>query len=319
MNRFLRLIIAVLCLFSCKNQEMPVSYLRSDMRIDRLSDSSYLSDVRSMVFDRYLYVTDYERNQIIKLTPEVELLGYLGAKGKGPGEFLGASDIIVQGDSLWVYNDGNRSFEVFRSDGHLQTIRLPDNIDYSGGFNFFLLRDRLFLSSVSETNSLCSFDVKTSAIERFGQPKVFDTDIHTRIRNHRHLSGTDSCIFAVSDNMPVIEKYSHSGQLLETLDYSGIPIVRERLAVIRENTIPNGYTLLVEDVCYDDGKLYLLLYANRGNRISCSDILVIELSDRNMSCHRLLNLGDSWYGTICVSGSRLYAFGNNGLERFILD
>jgi hypothetical protein len=271
-----------------------------------------------MVFDQYLYVTDYERNQIIKLTPEGELPGYLGAKGKGPGEFLGASDIIVHGDSLWVYNDGNGSFEVFRSDGHLQTIRLPDNIDYSGGFNFFLLRDRLFLSSVSETNSLCSFDVKTSSIELFGQPKVFDTDIHTRIRNNRHLSGTDSCIFAVSDNMPVIEKYSHSGQLLETLDYSGIPIVRERLGVIRENTTPNGYTLLVEDVCYDDGKLFLLLYANRGNRISCSDILVIDVSDRNMSCQRLLNLGDSWYGTICASGSRLYAFSNSGLERFIL-
>lgn len=319
MNRTFWLIISSLCVFSCKNQEMPVSYLRSDMRIDRLSDSSYLSDVRSMVFDRYLYVTDYERNQIIKLTPQGELAGYLGAKGKGPGEFLGASDIIVQGDSLWVYNDGNGSFEVFRSDGHLQTIRLPNKIDYSGGFNFFLFRNRLFMSSVSETNSLCSFDVKTSAIELFGQPKVFDTDIHTRIRNHRHLSGTDSCIFAVSDNMPVIEKYSHSGQLLETLDYSSIPIVRERLAVIRENTTPNGYTLLVEDVCYDDGKLYLLLYANRGNRISCSDILVIDVSDRNMSCQRLLNLGDSWYETICVSGIRLYAFSNNGLERFIID
>ena len=318
MNRIFWLIITSLCLFSCKNQELPVSYLRSDMRIDRLSDSSYLSDVRSMVFDRYLYVTDYEQNQIIKLTPEGELAGYLGAKGKVPGEFLGASDIIVQGDSLLVYNDGNGSFEVFSSDGHLQTIRLPDNIDYSGGFNFFLLRDRLFLSSVSETNSLCSFDIKTSSIERFGQPKVFDTDIHTRIRNHRHLSGTDSCIFAVSDNMPVIEKYSHSGQLLETLDYSSIPIVRERLAVISENTTPNGYTLLVEDVCYNDGKLYLLLYANRGNRISCSDILVIDVSDRNMSCQRLLNLGDSWYGTICASGSRLYAFSNSGLERFIL-
>src|SRR5690606_23185391 len=99
MNRIFWLIITSLCLFSCKSQEIPVSYLRSDMRIDRLSDSSYLSDVRSMVFDQYLYVTDYERNQIIKLTPEGELLGYLGAKGKGPGEFLGASDIIVHGDS----------------------------------------------------------------------------------------------------------------------------------------------------------------------------------------------------------------------------
>ncbi|MFZ2339508.1 MAG: 6-bladed beta-propeller [Bacteroidales bacterium] len=272
-----------------------------------------------MAFDRYLYVTDYERDQIIILTPVGELVGYVGAKGKGPGEFLGASDITVRGDSMWVYNDGNGGFEVFRSDGHLQTIRLPDNIDYSGGFNFFLFRNRLFMSSVSETNSICSFDVRTSTIERFGQPEAFDTDKHTRIRNYRHLAGNDSCIFAVSDNMPVIEKYDHSGQMLETLNYSRIPIVRKRLGVIREDINPNGYTLLVQDVCYDNGKLYLLLYANNGNRISCNDILVIDVSERNMSCHRLLNLGDSWYRTICASGSRLYAFGNNGLEGFILE
>jgi hypothetical protein len=270
-----------------------------------------------MVFDKYLYAADYDRDQVIILTTEGSLIKCLGVKGKGPGEFLGASQLFKHGDTLWVYNDGKRCFEVFNSDSHLQTVKLPDNLEYPGNFKFFRRGSKLFMTSVSENHSICSFDVKTHAVWQFGDIEIFDTDKHTRIRNQKHLFATETCILAVSDNLPVIEKYDYSGTKLETYDYSQIPLVRKRLRVIRsQSRNPDGYSLLVQDVCYDNNNLYLLLYANNGNRISCNNILEINVSDNNTHCLRLLNLGDTWYNAVCVADGILYTYGKNSLERF---
>lgn len=319
MHKVCWLIIAVFCFLSCQNQKIPVAYLKSEFIIDQLDDSSYLSDVRSIFLEGYLYVTDYDRDQIIILTPEGSLIKYLGAKGKGPGEFTGASNIFIHSDTLWVYNDGKRSFEVFNFSGHLQTVRLPDNLDYPSNYKFFFNENRLFLASVSSGHSICSFDVSTFSVKQFGDLVKFDTDKHTRIRNFRHLFGTDDYLLAVSDNMPVIEIYDYSGAKLEMFNYSEVSLVRKRLEVFRrENEDPNGYGLLVQDASFEDGKLFLLLYTNKGNRISCNDVLVIDLSEKHMDIKQLLNLGESWYQSICASNGYLYAFGKDGLERFVL-
>jgi len=41
--------------------------------------------------------------------------------------------------------------------------------------------------------------------------------------------------------------------------------------------------------------------------------------EKNLLVDKLLNLRDSRFKTICLSGIRLYVFGNNGLERFVLE
>lgn len=41
--------------------------------------------------------------------------------------------------------------------------------------------------------------------------------------------------------------------------------------------------------------------------------------EMNLLVDELLNLRDSRFKTICLSGIRLYVFGNNGLERFVLE
>lgn len=311
-------IIIIICYSSCRNQKIPEMYIKAAVTMDRLNDSSYLSDVRSIYFDKYLYITDYDRDQILILNGEGGLLKTLGSKGKGPGEFLGAAHVFVYNDTIIVFNDGKSSFDFFDFDNHLKTVRLPESYSYSSSFRFFFRKGRLFLSSVSDSNSIFSFDINTLSSEHFGDLFLFTNPTQTRIRNSRHLFGTENYILAVSDNMPIVEKYDYSGNKLETLNYSRIPLVRKRIEEIRSKIqTPNSYGNLLHDAYLEKNKLYLLLYTNK-EKISCNDVMVIDLSKQKMYCKEIINLGYGWYNSICISNDILYAFGKDGLEIFRL-
>ena len=59
----------LIILYSCKrsNNTTKEVKLKKDTTITQLSDTSFISDVRSLYFDKYLYLTDYSRDQIIIL------------------------------------------------------------------------------------------------------------------------------------------------------------------------------------------------------------------------------------------------------------
>jgi hypothetical protein len=316
----LSFVIIVFSLFSCQQTKVPVDLLKADWTIDQLNDSSYISDVRSIYFDDEIFCADYDRDQIIIIDSNSRLLKIIGTKGRGPGELNGVSQIITQNETLWVYNDGKRCFEVFGSHGHLNSIKLPDILNYPGNFKFFVNGDMIYLTSVFEGHSIISLNVRTLSLEKYGDLRIFDTEKHTTIRNRKHLFGTENYFLAVSDNLPIIEKYDYSGTKLEVFDYSRIPIVIKRLRVIRnQNEDPDGYSLLLQDAYFAQGKLYLLLYTNKKNRISCHDILVIDVNDKGMSSIQIFNLGESWYRSICATEGYLFAFGKNGVERFSIN
>ncbi len=319
LTRLLFLVI-VYSLFSCQHTKVPVTLLKADWTIDQLNDSSYISDIRSMYFDDNIFCADYDRDQIFIIDTTSRLLQIIGTKGRGPGELNGASQIITQNDTLWVYNDAKRCFEIFGSHGHLNSIRLPEIANYPGNFKFFVKGDRIYLTSVIEGHTIISFNVRTLSLEKYGDLRIFDTKKHTEIRNQKHLFGTDTYFLAVSDNLPVIEKYDYNGTKLEVFDYSVIPIVTNRLKVIRnENPGPNSYCLLLHDAYFAQSKLYLLLYTNKNNKISCQDVLVIDVSDKGMSSRQIFTLGESWYQSICATEGYLFAFGKNGFERFSIN
>jgi len=317
MNKSILIIILSLNICSCKNIKYSETRLRPETVIDQLSDSSFLSDVRSIQFDKYLHITDYGRDQLLIFDLKGRILNCLGMKGKGPGEFLGAAHLFVVNDSIFVYNDGKRSFEIFNNNKHLKTIRLPGNIELSSSFRFFYQDGLLFFSSVSDTSSIVSFDIKSYSPKRYGKLKQFETPKQTRIRNNKHLFSDNNSLFAVSDNLPIIERYDFNGNLRDTFDYSKHPIIKRRLNAIHElKKNPNGYSLLLQDAFYFENKLYLLLYSNLENKISCNDILIIANVNANMLIQGTYHLSQNWYQSICVSDGFLYAFGMAGLEIF---
>lgn len=317
MNKSILLIILNIFIYSCRNIKYNETHLNAETVIDQLSDSSFLSDVRSIQFDKYLYITDYGRDQLLILDLDGRIIKSLGTKGKGPGEFLGASHLFIVNDSIFVYNDGKRSFEIFTIDEHLMTVRLPGDIELSSSFRSFYKGGKLFFSSVFDSNGIVSFDINSYDTKRFGKIKQFETPKQTQIRNNKHLFSDNNYLIAVSDNLPIIERYDFNGNLLEIFDYSNHPITKRRINTIHDlQKDPNGYSLLLQDAFYFENKLYLLLYSNSESKISCNDILIIANVNANMLIQGTYHLSQLWYQSVCVSDGFLYAFGMAGLEIF---
>ena len=101
---------SIIVFYSCQNNNISVIGLKGDTVISQLNDSSFISDVRSIYSNKYIYVIDYKRDQILILDKKGSLIKSLGIRGKGLGEFLGASHLFVSNDTICVYNEGKGSF-----------------------------------------------------------------------------------------------------------------------------------------------------------------------------------------------------------------
>jgi hypothetical protein len=64
-----------------------------------------------------VFVSDAKAAQVPVYTREGRLKRRIGRAGQGPGELLNVHDVLVKGDSLFVYNEGNRRVDVFETDG----------------------------------------------------------------------------------------------------------------------------------------------------------------------------------------------------------
>ncbi len=81
--------IYLTALYSCQiyNADVDEVILTKDTAIIQLSDSSFFADVRSLYFDKFLYLTDYNRDQIIILDYNGTFVKILEEKEKGLENF----------------------------------------------------------------------------------------------------------------------------------------------------------------------------------------------------------------------------------------
>ncbi len=76
----------------------------------------------AMDADRWVYVSDYSGNAILKFTPGGDLIRRLGARGRGRGQFIQPAGITVDGlGNLFVVDGGNYRVQKFGPDGSFLT------------------------------------------------------------------------------------------------------------------------------------------------------------------------------------------------------
>ncbi len=79
--------------------------------------------------DGALVVADYGRNRVVRFGSDGRLLGWIGGRGSGPGEFVGPKGVAVdpQSGRLYVADTGNGRIQRFLADGTFDTAwPLPD-------------------------------------------------------------------------------------------------------------------------------------------------------------------------------------------------
>jgi hypothetical protein len=300
---------------SCNRQSVDFKELKlnKDTIITQLNDSTFFSDIRSMFFDKYLYVSDYKRNQIIVLDTKAHVIKTIGMPGRGPGEFQGISHIVVDNDTIYAQNDGKRCIEILDIDGFIKTVPLKRGIQLQTTSRFSYLNNTFYLSSVTKENSIVAYDFVSDSIKHLGIINQFANEEYNYYRNERHIFIVEGrYIIAVSHTNPVIEKYDINGNLLEQFSYKDILPVQKRIKFIEnQQSEINSVYELISDAYIESDKIYLILISNEGNAVSSNRILKIDFRDK-MKAAQLYNLDEGWFSSICITKEHLWAFDGKG-------
>lgn len=301
-----------LILFSCKRHSVDLENieLRKDYGISQSGDSIFFSGIRSIFFDKYLYMSNYRMNQILVLDEMGHLICTLGSEGRGPGEFVGVSHIYVSNDTIYALNEGKRCIEVYNIDGYIKTVPLYEaGIRLRNTGRFVILHNKFYFPYVTNENSIVEYNLLYESTRYFGLLDRFQTEDHTRFRNERHLLAmNEKYLIAVSHVKPVIEKYNLNGEFIAQLSYENIYPVQKRLEFVnRQKSEINSVFSVVSDAYVYSNKLYLIIVSNEDEKVSSNKVLEIEIDDK-MKVLRLYDLGDGWYSSICVTANNLWAF-----------
>lgn len=315
MNKFrLFLIFSAFSLcVSCDDKvtNLQISELKKEMSISQLSDSTYLLDIRSLFFSNgKLYATDYKRDQFFILNDELELQKTMGQKGRGPGEFLGASNIFVNNDLIYIFNDNKRTFELYDSVKHLETIELLPGHRVSSDIGFTVYNNEIYFSSYHDPYSISKFFFKLDSTQYFGNSEQYRSAKERRIKNSRHLHVINKRIIAIPDCQPFVELYSMEGKFINSLDLSSIRQVDEMLRYVeKQNFAENTYSQFFSYTYSHMDKLYILLTTvGEKDEKFTNTILELEIDNDTIIPLRLLKLEDEWYDSFCVSDNKIYAY-----------
>lgn len=320
MKKIIKLFCVLCAVASCSDSnEIGVFKLRKTVEVNQLSDSTFLTDVRSIRnYKEKFYLTDYSRNQIIILDKTLKLINTMGSTGKGPGEFLGADQLYIEEDTIYVMNDGHRTIEVFDRVKHLKTIKFPNSIKLAADKKFVKSDEYFYLSKVDVDGSVCKYGFD-KIVKQFGLIENYKSEKETFIKNQKHILKYKNNIISVSDNKPKLEMYTTSGDLVYKLDYGNIELVDNTMDFIEKQTLTeNSYYEFVSDAYVFSNKLYLLILTHDGQKMFSNKVLEFDINDVGFTVSRILDLGDDWFESICASNDILMA-SNGALVSFKLN
>lgn len=296
-------------------KNIEVISLEKQDALSQLNDSTFLSDTRSIYYDKYLYLADNSEDQIYMLSKNGDYIETIGNKGNGPGEFLFIGQIFVKNDTLYAHNSAKRSIEVFKQGHYVQSIYLPSNLSINPEFRFFYSNTRFYLTSIVDKNTIISLNPFSDDVHSFSKVVDLPQD-QKHIRNNKEVLFSNEKLISVSDNFPVIERFTLDGKLTDQLDLSNIEFLKDRLEFInaRKNINNNSYSVLVSDAYVSNKSLYLLLIDNQKGKPFSNKILEVLLEEPSMKPHKIYNLGEGWFTSICVADKFLWAFNNTAGE-----
>ncbi len=304
---------------SCNNEKegLPTQKLKKDISIKEFSDSTFFSDIRSLFFykDKF-FASDYKRDNIFILDKNLKLEKTIGNKGRGPGELLGASQLFLYQDSIFIINDQRRTIDVFGYNNHLKTIKMPLGVDLHSAVAFSVYNDKILLSNCDSISSIASLSLKSDSVVQFGKLKQFRTPKETRIKNERHISVMGDRIIAIPDCQPNIEVYDMEGKLLLDYEFGDIELIKNLLRFTKsKKQAINSYYLITEYSYVYENKIFILTTSvDENDRMKSNTIIQFEMVDDKISPKKIFDLGNGWFNSFCVTGEKILTFNASNPE-----
>lgn len=200
------------------NEEM----LYIDKIIPKENSQILFGNAIDMDFDdgNNYYILDNKQNNIFKFNSKDELLGKIGRKGKGPGEFSSPYLLSYYDNKIAVLDYGNYKMNFFSKEGeYLSSFSVLFFIN-----DILLYKDNLYLSITYDKPSgvpgsvikrqlslINVFNLQGEIINSFGM-FPFD-DEYTTVLSATFLKIYNNEIYALFKRYPILHKYSLNGQL----------------------------------------------------------------------------------------------------------
>ena len=278
-------------------------------QIDQLNDTTFLSDAvfHLTVYGDTLAMADSKQGKVFFCTKDGRLLGSIGRKGEGPGEFLGLKQFVRLDDSTCFMRDTYKNKMAYYTNEHCER----ELQDREPGYFTRICRlgDDLYFYEKNFGGQLCRMNLGTDSVSFFGHAQDFEFKDITAVRNQRHVVTDGKYLYAARVDRPIVEKYTTEGEWVQTLDLSYKPIFKQ---IIEEDAIAssNSWPCVGIDIYPVNGKLYYLVGFQIDDKHRGSDKLVVITTDGSqMQVESLHSLSEGWYySTLAVSGDELYAF-----------
>lgn len=279
-----------------------------DTVLSGLNDSTFITpNIKCMAIsvNGKIHYTDYAGEMVV-LDTCYNLVSRIGARGQGPGEFMGAAHFYLgNNDSIYILNEGKRAIEVFHQGDCKQTIHFPESIRFTFNTRFFAQEGYIYHSVIEkeapvfmfggdEPRFLCSY--AASDDPTFGRHAT------------KHVTKGDNCFFLIGCAYPVLQQYSLQGKLLQEYDLSIVPEIRKMIEVYQRTTQnPGSYFTIIQDVYYADNHLYVLIGTREQEKYFCHDVAVFYISESEMKHTATYRLSGNVYDSFCIGGAKLYA------------
>ncbi len=320
-------ILSCLFIFSLSSCKQGIEVLTVELSVENsiseLSDSSFFSRVHCMFAENdKIYFSDYNRGDIVVLNRDLTLLSTIGNKGGGPGETEASFSFVKSGNQIYLLDDLNRKIVEYVDGRYLKEYR-PQCI-YSVFKNFAQQDCCLYFPVPNDKHSIAKYSMQNQQIESFGNLFKFDTPVQTKIKNDRFLLVDKHYLYAISDNLPKIERYDLRDQtLLDEYDFSTIPFVKATIEFTKSQaTDDHSYYVIVQSVYRIGNKVYLLCNKNEAeNDFSCNKIVEFEADSSNkIRVNKIYQLPGLVYSSFCVDSeiNKIYAFNHqsSSIESF---
>lgn len=278
-------------------------------QIEQLNDTTFFSDVvfHLTAFGDTLVMTDARQGVLFFCTKEGKLLGSLGRKGEGPGEFISLNQFVRLNDSTYFMRDTYKNKIAYYTNARFS--RDIQNRETAYHTRICTSGKDVYFYEKNLKGQLSRMDVKTDSVVLFGHAEDFKFQDITALRNQRHVVTDGKYLYTARVDRPIVEKYTPQGELLQTLDLTYMPIFKQ---IIEQDAVPSAgsWPSMGIDIYPANGKLYYLVGYQIDDAHRGSDkLIVISADGPEMKVESLHSLSDGWYySTLAVSSNELYAF-----------
>ncbi len=267
--------------------DTPVTKLVAQDYAELLAPESFVKQVLTInTRGNTLFMNDEGATHILCVDTELNVVGTIGTKGDGPGEFPNWPHTFdVTDNNIYAYAS-NRRLQVFSHQGeYKRAIRPPVGVWANLAVD---IEENVYLSHTASEFEfpIIKLDSSGTVVNNFGDLLVTDGFLRRKqqLSRRRLVVLNDQYLMTIGVAVPVVEKYSLDGELIAHNDLSQEPFFTHRLSYpyeMEESANEAGGSLglvtVVQDVAVTNSMFYVLVIQGApGQDLRTNTILAVD-------------------------------------------